>query len=253
MITLSLALAACGSVSGGPDAPPAADAMIDSAPPIDAAASPPLLVATTSTHENNTDTLPLPITVPVGTNRFLLVTIAIGSGCMGSTPTVTGVNYDSSPLARITAITGTPCGADATRSEQWRLAGPAIGAHEVVISLSAPGLSVHGGALVFTGVDQSDPVRASATGSDEGTEAGVMVASAPGDLVVSSVGQGNAINAPGTGQTRVFLENASSTNTLDNSAASTAPGAAPGVTMQWTFSALDEWQMIVSSLRPAAP
>lgn len=52
------------------------------------------------------------------------------------------------------------------------------------------------------------------------------------------------------GQTPVFLQNASSSNTLDNSAASTAPGAAPVTAMDWIFGSTDEWQMIAASLGP---
>jgi hypothetical protein len=48
----------------------------------------------------------------------------------------------------------------------------------------------------------------------------------------------------------VFIQNVSSDNTLDNSAASIAPGAAPVVSMEWTFGFTDEWQMIVCSLQP---
>ena len=73
--------------------------------------------------------------------------------------------------------------------------------------------------------------------------------SATNDVVVNTVGQGTGITAPGAGQTSAFIHNVSTSNTLDNSAASTAPGT-PTVTMTWSFKAADEWQTISSAIRP---
>ena len=105
--------------------------------------------------------------------------------------------------------------------------------------------------MAFAGVHQITPVRASATaraGNNSNTIS-VMVASAPYDLVVETAGTGGNFNNPGMGQTMVFRNNASSGNTLDNSAASTKPGAAGMVTVSWSVG-LDESQEIASSLRP---
>jgi hypothetical protein len=212
---------------------------------------PPVLVASVSTRTTGTSSLSFLLTVPPGADRFLIVSAAIGSKCGDpSVATVTGVTYAGVPLKPIDAVTGTPCDAKVTRSEQWQLVAPAMGTNEVVVTLSAPGLTLHGGALVFTGSNQVTPVRASITGRGASTEASVVVPSAIGDLVVSTVGQGDEIASPGLGQTPVILLNASGANTLDNSASSTAPGAAPVVAMDWHFELSDEWQMIVCSLQP---
>ena len=163
---------------------------------------------------------------------------------------VAGVTYAGVPLKRVDAITGTTCGANVTRSEQWQVAAPMMGTNDVAILLSESGRTVHGGALSFTGVNQTTPVRASMTGRGANLAASAVVPSALGDLVVSSVGQGDSIVSAGMGQSPVFIQNVNSDTTLDNSAASIAPGAAPVVSMEWTFGLTDEWQMIVCSLQP---
>ncbi len=196
------------------------------------------------------NTLTYALTIPAGANRLLIVSAQIGSNCASSTPTVTGVTYAGVALTRITSIVGTPCGPAATRSEQWRLIAPATGTNDVVVTLSAIPDSLHSGAMAFAGVDQAAPVRAFASASGTGLSSFVSVTSAIGDLVVNTVGQGGSVTAPGGGQTQRFLFNWSSSTTLDNSAGSTAPGAA-SVAMTWTFGSSDEWQTMSSSLRPA--
>ncbi len=251
-------LVACGSVnSTAPiDAPFDAaatpiDAPFDSADrPIDATpAIPPVLVGIAKIHGANTAGLTVPMTVPAGDNRFLIVTVGIGSGCVAPIQIVLSASYAAMPLARIDAISGTNCGPDGARSEQWRMVAPPVGTNDVIVQLSAPGLTVHVGALAFTGVNQASPVRASSTGSGSGADAKVTVTSAVGDRVVASVGQGGMIVSPGTGQNPALIDNATGANTLDNTAVSTALGAAPSVTMDWSFQGVDEWQMVVSSLQ----
>ena len=208
-----------------------------------------MLVGTAKAHGANTASLTAPMTVPPGEDRFLIVTVGIGSACTDPIQIVLGVSYAAMPLARLDAISGTGCGPDGARSEQWRMVAPPVGTNDVIVQLSAPGLTVHVGALAFTGVNQASPVRASSTGSGSGVSASVTVTSAAGDLVVASVGQGGMIVSPGPGQNPALIDNVTSANTLDNTAASTAPGSAPAVTMDWSFQVVDEWQMVVSSLR----
>jgi hypothetical protein len=149
--------------------------------------SPPVLVASAKTRTAGTSSLLFPLTVPPGVDRFLIVSAGIGSERMDpNVAMVTGVTYAGVPLKRIDAATGTTCGANVTRSEQWQLVAPAMGTNDVVITLSEPGLTLHGGALAFTGSNQTIPVRASMTGRGANTAASVVVPSAIGDLVVSS-------------------------------------------------------------------
>jgi len=232
--------AACGNVV----APASRDASVDTQ------GSQPMLVASEHAHISTATTLSFSATVPPGDDRYLLVAVGIGSHSADTTvPSVTGISYGGAPLTRVAFVTGTPVAANVTRSEQWQLIAPPVGAADIEITLSGAGIVLHGGALAFTGVDPAMPVRASSVGSGEGSDASLSVTSAPGDLVVSTVGHGNAIVATGTGQSPVYIQNVSTSTSLDNSAASTASGA-PTVAMTWTFIDVDVWQMIATSLRP---
>ncbi len=233
------------------------DAAIDAAAPDGTTADappdafvPPQFVAQAYTSGAAVTSVRYSLTVPPGSGRFLIVTVQLGSMCAGTVPDVTSVAYDGVPLARITSITGTPCGMTTTRSDQWQLIAPAVGAHDVAVVLAGSALTVHSGALAFAGIDQTTPVRATAIARGAGTASTVTVNTAPGDLVVDTVGQGSKILAPGAGQTQRFLDNISGSDTLDNAAASTAIATGPTATMIWTFAASDEWQTIATSLQP---
>ena len=220
-----------------PDAPP--DARI-----------PPAFAAVASARGAGVASLTYSLVIPPGAGRFLLVSVQLGSNCTAAVPAVTGVTYGGLALTQITTIVGTPCGMTTTRSDQWQLVAPPEGAHSVVVTLAGAASTVHSGALAFTGIDQTTPVRASAIARGDGTQSSVAVASQPGDLVVSTVGQGGGITAPGAGQAERFKRNASGDNTLDNSAASTATAAGLMTTMTWAFTVTDEWQTISSALAP---
>lgn len=208
-------------------------------------------VATAEANAGAVASLTYPLTIPAGTDRALIVSVQLGSNCATAVPTVSGVTYAGVALTRIRTIAGTPCGLATTRSEQWRRIAPATGTNNIVVTLSAAtGFTIHSGAMAFTGVAQTTPVRASAAARGTGTSSTVTVTSAVDDMVVNTVGHGCGITA--AGQTQRFLNNVSCGNTLDNSAGSTAAGAAPSVAMTWTFGVSDEWQTISSSLRPSA-
>jgi len=228
-----------------------ADARADAGADASADAMPQIaeLAVATVASGSNTSSLTFSLTIPTGSSRFLLVSVQLGTSCSLGSPDITSVTYDGVALTQITSIVGTPCGPSTTRSDQWELVAPATGTHDIVVELSANAQTVHSGAMAFTGIDQLAPVRGSASASGAGTSSSVTVASAVGDVVVNTVGQGNSVSAPGPGQTPQFLRNVDSSNTLNNSAGSTAPGA-ESVSMTWTFGSSDEWQTISSSLRP---
>ncbi len=236
----------------GVDTPVITDGSPD-APPI----VPPVFLVAANAHGDGVASLTYALDIPASNDRFLVVSIQLGSECTTASSTVLSVTYNGAAATRIDSILGTPCGAGTTRSEQWGLVAPDVGNHMVVVTLSGPNggakmYSVHSGALAFSGVDQTSPVRASATASGDSVTSTVTVASDPDDLVVNTVGQGDSIAAPGNNQTLRFIENTSSGDTLDNAGASTAPGAAT-VDMTWTFGDPDQWQSISTSLRPTNP
>ena len=234
---------------GEPDGAIPPDAVIADAPPD--AAVPPAFAAFASASAGAVASLTYPLVVPPGAGRFLLVTVQLGSNCSVAVPQVLGVTYGGQALTRLTTIVGTPCGMTTTRSDQWQLMAPPVGTGDVVVTLAGAGNTIHSGALAFTGVNQATPVRATAIARGDGTQSSVAVVSQPGDLVVNTVGHGGGIVAPGMGQTQRFRRNASGGNTLDNSAASTAPAAGGAMTtMTWTFTVVDEWQSISAALQP---
>lgn len=188
-------------------------------------------------------------TTPDAEDRVMLVAVLLGAGCSTVlTPVIQSITYDGRPLRPIASVQGVPCGAAGTRSEQWLLESPPTGRHEVQISLSSPANSIHSNAMILGDVDQAMPVRSFAADTGAGESSRVTLQSAPGDLVVNVVGQGNSILDPGLTETTRFRANIDSSNTLNNSAGSTAPGA-PQVESSWTFGRSDQWQSISVSLR----
>lgn len=237
--TLALAMSLCGCD------------LVFGVPPPDEAAATPALVGSTSLYATRSSVPTYPATVPDGANRALIVAVQLGSNCAPPTPAVTQVSYAGLPLMRIANILGTPCGTSATRSEQWLLVDPPVGTGDVAVRLDAVAETAHVSASVFIDVDPELPVRAIATASNTGSTGTVTVTSAPGDLVFCTVGHGGGIDAPGGDAEVTYLNNVDSTNTLNNSAASTMPGGEPAVTSTWMFLNADEWQSIATSLRRA--
>ena len=246
LVTCAL-LGACGFEHGAISG----DASVGGDDATDAGAGPADFAAATVASGAGASSLTYTLLIPAaGTNRFLLVSVQLGTNCpSGVVPSITGVTYNGVALAQVATIVGTPCGTTTTRSDQWQLVDPSPGSHNVVVSLSGTAQSIHSGAMAFTGINPTIPVRAWKTLAGAGTTASVTIGSAPGDIVVNTVGQGNSVTSPGAGQTERFLKNVDTSNTLNNSGGSTAPGAAM-VTMTWTFGSSDEWQSISSSLRP---
>ena len=217
---------------------------------VDAAPSrpPPMYVTSSVAHGGNVSSLMFPVVVPDVADRFLIVSVGL-SGDPGTVPVVGAVTYGGVPLALLASVIGVPTQAN-TRSEQWQLVAPPLGNHDVVVTLLQPGLTIHASAMLFSGVNQTTPVRAAAKGSGQASSTLVTVASADGDLVESVVGHGGGITSAGENQVTVFVDNTSANYSLDNAGGSVAAGAAPYVTMTWTMPVVDEWQQIAASLQP---
>jgi hypothetical protein len=209
---------------------------------------PPALVSSAfGASGRNITSLSFMLDVPAGSN-YALIAFHIGSQCFDpSVSTVTSVSLAATMLSRVHQRVGTPCGPASTRSELWALAAPPLGTSSVAIQLAQPEDTIHGVGVALSGVDVTDPIGAVASDTGFGVTASVAVASATGQLVLSFVGQGDGIN--GSTQPQIYLDNVSAVNTMDNSAASQAPGVSPSVTMGWSFRNPDEWQVIVASVR----
>jgi hypothetical protein len=188
-------------------------------------------------------------TTPAGDGLFLLVSVHVAGTCGADTPPVRSLTYNGAPLAPITAVVGTPCNDKATRSEQWHLVAPPVGPGTIIVDLEYSTYTTHSTAIVFSGVHQTTPIRATSQTKGTGTTASVAVDAAPGDIVVDTVGQGASILAPGDDQNAIVVRNAGTGSQLDNTAASWSTGHSPDVTMQWTFGSSDDWHLIATTLR----
>jgi hypothetical protein len=233
------------------DAPVGSDATISTDGPI---GPPTWRTAASMNSAYGVATLSYPATIIDGVGRYMLVMVSISSGddtkmCDIATPPIATVTFDGIGMTRVDAILGTPCSSAVTRSEMWGLVAPPVGSFDVAITLDdTASFPILSGALGFDGVDPITPVRATTSAAGTGTSSLVMVSSAPGDLVVSSVGQGTSIQAAGAGQDVRILDNLDGNGTLDNLAASTETAIGTSTTASWLFPNSDEWQSLAISL-----
>ena len=208
-------------------------------------------------HSSGTSSaITYPLMVPDGTDRVLLLHIALGSNCPPGSISLANVvtfTYAGMTPTRLERIVGTTCSANGSSSEVWMLVNPPVGTADVALSLNTPVQSIHSAAIVITGVDTATPSRGCVQLRQTGDAAVVVAPSNPGDLVVSVVAQGTGIKDAGTTGELLYVDNVNDFTTLNNSAASTLEGKGPDVLSTWNFTGNDEWHSIVCSLRPAPP
>jgi hypothetical protein len=206
-----------------------------------------------SSSGQNADAVAVPIMVPPGENQVMVIFVAVGTNCVDTTqPSTKSVALDQATPMSIGFVEGTPCRMQLSRSEVWLVKGPPTGANSVVVALNGSARSLHASALVFAGVNLAEPYRGPAGATGEGVASTLMVDSAPDDMVVSFVAQGTMITGPVAPGTLRYLANVNADTTLNNTAASTYPGASPTVTATWTFGSSDQYQAIALSLKPAS-
>ena len=143
------------------------------------------------------------------------------------------------------------------RVEMWSLVAPAIGAHNVVVTLSLPGatgtLGVVVGAVTLTGADQTSPLRpfVSADGA-AGTPASLNVPSGLNEMVIDTLATGGDQTIT-FGPSQVAQWNLQSSTSLANpdvrGTGSTRTGA-PSVPMSESFSGTSSWSVGAVSVKP---
>jgi hypothetical protein len=235
---VSSVTADAGHDSLGPDAPPTPPTMIGT--PVYASAG-------------SATTLSFAMDIPSAANTLLVVSVELSASATVM-PTISTITYAGVALTKIKAVVGAPNNAPndaATRSEQWDMIAPATSG-DVVVTLAMPGVTIHGNAMAFAGVDQTNPIRdiEGAYGDDASTST-VSVMSGAYDLVESTAGQGTSISSVMAPATLEFLDNGNGSTSLNNAAGATSPGAAGTVSVTWMYGGPDIWQEIVASLRPA--
>ncbi len=113
--------------------------------------------------------------------------------------TVTGVKYGGTPLTRIGFRNGH---GNANRVEIWSLTAPSPGTANVVVSLSGS-VDVVGGAISFSGVNQTTPFGTFVSAQGTSASPSVTASSAAGQVVLDTLAiDGDAVSASaGAGQT----------------------------------------------------
>ncbi|MBI3812387.1 MAG: hypothetical protein HY283_09330 [Nitrospirae bacterium] len=185
-----------------------------------------------SSATNNTASLTWSHTVGAGSNSILVVGVSILNN---SSQTVTGVTYAGVPLTLI----GSQNNGTNARVELWYRLVPATGANNVVVTLSAAA-AVVGGAVSFTGVDQTSPVDASAFNSGNITPVTVTITTVTNnawvvDVLASLASSANTVTAA-AGQTERWNV-AIGGNPNARGAGSTKGPISPAgaVTMSWSL------------------
>lgn len=145
------------------------------------------------------------------------------------------------------------------RTEMWYRVAPPTGSCtvQIQISTSTGNRRIVGGAVSYTGVDQTTPFGTGADNSGFSQNASVDVSSATGDVVIAVIGKRDSAQAisVGSGQTQRYNDQSTASTTADNviGASSTEAGAAL-VTMSWdwvTSGVNKAWAIVGASLKPS--
>ncbi|WP_081590466.1 right-handed parallel beta-helix repeat-containing protein [Blastomonas sp. AAP53] len=181
-------------------------------------------------------------TVGSGSNRFLIVTVAIER----DSDRVTAITYAGQPLTFFgTRVDPT----NTARLEVWRLIAPATGTNTVSVTFNSSA-SVVVAAISFANVDQANPIAASQFASGTGaSDASVSVASATDQLVLSAIAANDAVDSvtPMAGQTSRW----NVLNAADVIGAGSTTGGSSTTTMRYLLQSPQAWAMGAFSIRPS--
>ncbi|HUU32413.1 MAG TPA: hypothetical protein VMW48_00045, partial [Vicinamibacterales bacterium] len=197
--------------------------------------------ATTTTNGASVSALSWSHTVPAGTNRLLLVTVAHRDG----SKYVSGVTFGGVNLT-IRMSSGTSNNSAAI----YYLVNPPVGTAPVQVTMSGP-VYVAASATTFTGVNPVSPFSPGAASVGSSTTASVSLPSAVGTVVVSAVaanGDAGTLSLLGSGSS--FWNDGTGTNKNNRrGAAATRPGGGT-VTVGQTLSASKAWSIVATTLQP---
>jgi parallel beta-helix repeat protein len=184
-------------------------------------------------------------TVGTGSNRLLLVSVAIER----NDATVSAITYAGQPLSFLGRLTDPGVGATL---EIWGRIAPTSGTNQLSVTLSNTEAVVVG-AISFANVDQANAIAAGQLfGGSSGTTASGSIASATDQLVIGTIAANDEVGSvtAGAGQTsRWNVVNASDVI----GAGSTRTGLAGSTAMSYTFSNSGRWVIGVIALRQVSP
>ena len=206
--------------------------------------------STAGGYQNSGTALTFSHTVNSTTNGLL--TVCGGTRNNAAPPETATATYNGSSMTQqVTRVDGT---FGVIRVYLWTLKvadGLVTGTHDVVITFSGTPSESYGGAVSFTGVNQTTPVSNAIGNDDRTTDASVTVTSSAGSVVVDCMAAAGANLAAATAtQTQQYSQISGGLTDLNGQ--STAAGAA-SVNMGWTFGVVtNTWVALGMSLNVAA-
>ena len=176
-------------------------------------------IAYVQTTAGNTTTsgssLTFAVTIPSGTDQVLVVATGVecSSGQQANMP-ITGVTFNGDALTKIRHDAESN---NRNRGELWYMVNPDVATGNVVITATGSNVGISGGALLYSGVDQSTPIDANsgttvgASASNISTTISPTVTDA---YIVYGCVNGSTASAasPGNGETETFDVNATSSH-----------------------------------------
>ncbi|MEW6129149.1 MAG: C25 family cysteine peptidase [Acidobacteriota bacterium] len=184
-----------------------------------------------------------------GSATYLVVGVSIET----STITVSGVTVGSSSLSFVgrQIKLGTSNKPPVT-IEIWALVNPPTGSQTITATLSSAAKFVVG-AVLFTGVDQTNPTTGFVSTSGHATPISLTVPSSTGDLVVDVYGRNDPSNTDPQDTVAQIEHLDTKTNSVSLSM-STKSGAAPTITMDWAVTGGgNDWALGAISIKSLGP
>ena len=199
---------------------------------------------TSSAFTGGSATLSWPHTVGNGTNRILMVGVAIHN----SVRTVTSATYGGQNL---TSIGQSADGAGKVQVVLYQLCAPPIGTNSVIVVIDSID-RMSGGAVSFTGVSQVSPVGPFASAGGTGLSGSVSLSSVTNEVVVDIMGAtGDALTLTPGGYQVPRWTNSTGTGSSDAIGASSTVIGTPTTTMSWTLGVSKPWALGAVALKPA--
>ena len=177
-----------------------------------------------------------------GDDLFMLVGVSLQNG---DYEYVTGVTYNSTPLA----LVGAEARDDDSRVEIWKLVSPESGTHDVVITFNETlSNGATAGVITFTGVDPATPLGTFTSSNGDSSWASISVPSASDELVfgVAAAEEQAGPLTTGSGQTEQWSIGADS---YDSAGAGSTKSGAANVSMSWGVNSSQDWVVGAVSLR----
>ena len=196
---------------------------------------------TNSSASANNRTLTFSHTVPAGTNRLLLVSLAVRS----TTANVTAASYGTTALS----LCGSNAAASNVRVFIYRLVNPTPGTANVSVTLSSS-TRITAGASSFIGVNQSQPVGTFASAQGYSASPSVTVSTTPGTVVYDALAMYSSSTVmANSGQSQLWENDAQKLIAGGSSAKSATTSS---TTTGWTCSGgLAYWTLGVVAIQPA--